>query len=73
VRAGRIEFAPLKVGTQRILRSTDPALAAAFNQSVEAIRELQQAVAELQTQVAELARAAASAEDSSANREKVPS
>lgn len=67
---GRIEFAPLKVGTQRILRTNDISLGTAFNQAVEAIRELQAAVAELQTQVAELAAAVRSGEDSSATKGK---
>lgn len=54
LKIGRIEFSPLKVGTQRILRTTDVPLATAFNQAVEAIRELQVAVDELQREVASL-------------------
>lgn len=41
----------LKVGTQRILRTSDIQLGVAFNQAVEAIRELQVAVDELQREV----------------------
>lgn len=54
LKVGRLKFSPLAVGTQRILRSTDPAMATAFNQAVAAIRELQQAVDELQKRVLEL-------------------
>ena len=67
LRVGKVVFPPLQVGTQRILRTTDIPLATAFNQAVEAIRELQVAVDALQKRVMELEQAA-NGEDAQATK-----